>query len=231
MESCDPVWVRMIEEGYDVHQEWAEKIARIEPQFARLLKSDPKKARHRSKNEWVFPSFFGSSYNSISENLKITNEKRGLALFEEFWDIFQGVKQWQQGQWEKYQEDGLVRTLTGRQRLGPLSWNMVINTPIQGTASDICVDAGVRCWRRSVRESAPFLCPVLQIHDDLTFLMPESEAAYGIEAVVEEQLGFKAPWVNVPLSVEVEVGENLCDMEEIGTWTSYDLGLMEKTLN
>jgi len=223
MESRDPTWVRMIGEDYDIHTEWAEKLAGIDDDFAALLEEKPKAARHQAKNGWVFPSFYGSSLRSIIETIGLEDENAAGALFEEFWRTFKGIKSWQQEQKRKYDRLGYVRSLTGRRRMGPLSWNMIINTPIQCAASDICVDAMVRCYRRSVEEEAPFLCPVLQIHDDLTFLVPESELGYAVPVIVEEQLNFNAPWVNVPLSVEVEVGPNLFDMEEIGTWTSKDL--------
>lgn len=223
MESCDPTWIRMIEDGYDVHQEWAERIAKIDDRFNRLLGENPKAARHKSKNGWVFPSFFGSSIRSIVRNLELSDDRKAKRLHAEFWEIFAGVRKWQRGQEKRYEKDGYVRSLTGRIRRGPLSYNMIINTPIQCTASDICVDAMVRLFWRSVREEKPWLCPVLQIHDDLTSLVPEEELAYAIRANVEEQLGFEAPWVNVPLAVEVEEGPNLYAMSVVGTWTSFDL--------
>ena len=219
MESLDPEWIRMIEEDYDIHQEWAEKIAKIDRPFARLLKEEPKLARHKAKNGWVFPSFYGSSPASIIRNLKLP-DARAERLFNQFWRTFAGIKRWQRQKWSEYQKDRCVWSLTGRRRWAPLSWNMVINTPIQTAASDICVDAMVRLSRRAREEDRPFLQPVLQIHDDLTFLMPESEVDEGIETVVEEQLGFDAPWLNVPLMVEVEVGKNLYEMETVGEFRS-----------
>tara|TARA_R100001460_G_scaffold27881_5_gene55912 strand:+ start:819 stop:3434 length:2616 start_codon:yes stop_codon:yes gene_type:complete len=223
MESCDPTWVRMIEDQYDVHSEWAAKIATIDPAFERLLKEEPKQARHKAKNGWVFPAFYGSSLSSIVATLELSNSKAAERLFKQFWKTFAGVKQWQKRQWKKYEKRGFVSSLTGRRRWGPLSYNMVINTPIQCAASDICVDAMVRLFWRSREEGKPWMAPLLQIHDDLTFIVPKSELSYAISAIVEEQLSFKAEWVNVPLSVEVEVGQDLCDMKAVGEWSSADL--------
>jgi DNA polymerase-1 len=223
MESCDHRWVQMIKDKYDIHQEYAEKLAAIDDDFAALMAKDPKGARHKSKNGWVFPAFYGSALGSIINNVGIADETAAENLFEEFWSTFSGVRDWQRRQYAKYEEYGYVKSLTGRRRWGPLSWNMTINTPIQCTASDICVDAMVRLFSRSRREGLAWLAPVMQIHDDLLLVVPESELPYAVQTVVEEQLSFDAPWMNVPLSAEVQVGQNLADMETIGEWTSDDL--------
>lgn len=223
MESCDPVWCRMLEHKYDVHAEWATKIAQIDTKFGAEFEKDPKAARARAKNQWVFPAFYGSSLKSIVNNIGLEDEEAAEDLFRLFWKVFRGVKQWQRRQWTNYERNYYVSSLTGRRRWGPLSYNMVINTPIQVIASDIVVDAMVRLHARSIREGLPWLSPRLQIHDDLSLLVPESELEYAITAVVEEQLGYRADWLNVPLSVEVEVGPDLATMEKIGEWSSADL--------
>lgn len=226
MESLDPEWIRMIHEDYDVHQEWAERIAGIDDDFAQFLEDEPKEARHKSKNGWVFPAFYGAQIESIMRTLDLPDDAH--ELFAEFWEVFAGIREWQQEKIAQYYREGCVWSLTGRRRLAPLNENMIINTGIQCTASDICVDAMVRLFKRAIDEDARFLMPVMQIHDDLTFIMPESELEYGVAAVVEEQLGFKADWLNVPLMVEVEVGPNLLDMESVGVWRSDEIELEER---
>lgn len=221
MESLDPTWVRMIHEDYDVHQEWAKRIAGIDDDFAQLLEDEPKTARYKAKNGWVFPAFYGANIESIARNLDLPDAAE--ELFDEFWEVFVGIRDWQVEKVAQYYREGCVWSLTGRRRLAPLNENMIINTGIQCTASDICVDAMVRLFKRAVDEDARFLMPVMQIHDDLTFIMPESDLEYGVAAVVEEQLGFKAEWLNVPLMVEVEVGPNLLEMESVGVWRSDEV--------
>jgi uracil-DNA glycosylase family 4 len=223
MESKDPAWVQMLWDRYDVHTEWAQKIAGIDDGFARLLEDKPGEARHKSKNGWVFPSFYRGSAKSIIKNLDIRNVEAGLELFEEFWEVFAGVRDWQVNSWRDYLRNGYVRSLTGRVRRGPLSKNMVCNSPPQSDASDITVDAMVRLTNRAYEEDAEFLQAILQIHDDLLFIVPESEQDFAIKAIVEEQLGFKASWLNVPLQVDVEVGRNWAEMEKVGTWHSEEM--------
>jgi len=198
---------------------WAGKIASIEKKFGKLFEKTPKEARNIAKNQFVFPAFYASSEASIIRNLDLPPGP-GHQLFEEFWDEFSGIKTWQNESWDLYQKDGCVWSLTGRRRLGPLSFNMVVNTPSQTDASDICVDAMERLSVIALDQDAPFLQPVIQIHDDLSFLVPVSEEATAIKVIVREQLAFRAPWVNVPLVVEAERGYNLAEMETVGKWST-----------
>ena len=131
----------------------------------------------------------------------------------------------EQKKWKEYQRTFAVRTLTGRIRRGPLSFNMVINTPIQSLAADIVVAAAVRLSIKARKEGKPWLQFLLQIHDDLTFLVPISELEEAIEDIVEAMLDYDAEFMNAPLSVEVETGDNLCDMEPVLTVSGDELGI------
>jgi DNA polymerase I-like protein with 3'-5' exonuclease and polymerase domains len=67
----------------------------------------------------------------------------------------------------------------------------------------------------------PDLQPEINIHDDLTFLrVPEAELETILEKVLGHMLGVPFEWVNVPITVEVSVGRNWMEMEEIGTFSS-----------
>ncbi len=167
----------------------------------------------------MFPAFFGSSVQAIARAHNVPTDEM-QDLFDEFWVQFAGIKRWQRSTWAEYQRNNYVSTLTGRVRHGPLSWNMAINTPIQNPASDITVDAMVRLANIALEQDKPWLAPVLQIHDDLIGMAPKEHLEEALEVFVREQLAFKAPWVNVPLSVEVEVGQNLFEMESVGKWRS-----------
>ena len=220
MASKDPTWVEMVWDDHDVHAEWSEKLIQVCPELLDRY-GDFKGVRAMVKNGWVFPAFYGSSPKSIIYNMDLP-EGPATTLFEEFWDTFAGVYSWQEDTWAEYVRTGEVRSLTGRRRLAPLSRNMVINAGIQGTASDITQDACDRLSMKAIREGKPWLQSVMLIHDDITFIVPEDRIDEAIEDVVTEQLGFDAPWVNVPLSVEVATGPNMYDMTDIGTWTSKE---------
>jgi DNA polymerase-1 len=97
---------------------------------------------------------------------------------------------------------------------------MVLNTPIQGSASDIVVDAMERLSLLAEETEEPALQPVLNIHDDLTFCVPEDDVDDLTPVIVGEMLHPSFDWVTVPLSVEVSIGRNWADMVDQGVYFS-----------
>lgn len=237
MASRDPRWVQSIKDGIDVHSHWAKRAAEISPTWAQMVERDFKDARSTAKNAWVFASFYGSSFKSVARNMGFEQEgpqvmRDAEALFADFWREFAGIKAWQEGSWETYKKTGMVKSLTGRRRLAPLSWNQVINSGIQGAASDICVAAAVRLWRTSLETGQTWLTPRWIIHDDLSVMVPIEHVGYAAKILVDAQVGFSAPWVNVPIGAELEVGIDYSKMVAVGEWFTGDdtSGVPEKTL-
>ena len=88
-----------------------------------------------------------------------------------------------------------------------------LNTPIQGTAADILKLAIVRILQGLTERS--WLKPILQIHDELTFIIPEDklqEAVTFIRSCMEEK-PFSA--FDLPLVAEASAGETFGTMEEL----------------
>ena len=88
-----------------------------------------------------------------------------------------------------------------------------LNTPIQGTAADILKLALVRII--AVLPQHPWLKPLLQIHDELVFELPEDkvpEAVVFIKACMEAQ-----PFsdFDLPIIAEAAVGDRFGEMEEL----------------
>ena len=88
-----------------------------------------------------------------------------------------------------------------------------MNTPIQGTAADI-----IKLSLGRIIEGLPerpWLRPILQIHDELTFIVPEdrlSEAVSYIKACMEPQ---PFPEFDLPLKAEASAGRTFGTMEEL----------------
>ena len=219
MVSKDEAVVNAIWEEYDVHMEWAERVAQLHPKTYRRHGKDIKRLRGEIKNQLVFPAFYGAASRSIARYIDVP-ESVADVLFEEFWDTFSGIRNWQHELARSYKEIGYVECLTGRRRRGPLSYNQILNSPPQGTASDIVLDGMARLNRMAQETEQPWLAPVLNIHDDLTFDVPKSKAEDAVPIIVETMLDYRADWVNVPLVVEVEQGKNWCDMEATGVYRS-----------
>ena len=216
--SKDKVLVKMLFDRYDMHMDWGERFAR---RYPKLLKDagSMKAMRQLAKNQIVFPAFYGASPKSIAGYIGV-DELGCTELMEEFWDIFQGVKKWQWKLRKFYDENGYVECLTGRRRHHPLSTNQIINTPVQGTASDMVVDAMKRLSWYSQREDKPQFQAKFNIHDDLMFSIPTKSLDDDTEFIVKTMLFTNYKFVNVPLSAEVSVGKNWYEMETIGGFFS-----------
>jgi DNA polymerase I-like protein with 3'-5' exonuclease and polymerase domains len=94
--------------------------------------------------------------------------------------------------------------------------------PIQGSAAEIVLDAGNRLARYSYESALPQFHYSIQIHDDLTFKLPEESIEEDISIIAKEMCNPVFSFINVPLSVEVKVGKSWGSMEEITTFSTTD---------
>lgn len=226
---CDSLWT-----GYDIHGEWAERLAHAYPQRIggkKFLKDkDVLKAfRKDVKNQWTFPLFFGSMMESVAGNLQMPEEVVS-PLYDEFWGMFGGVKAWQDKMLKRYKQVGYVETLTGRRRHEPINDNQIINSPIQGTASEIVTDGSVRLSRLAYFEQRPELQFRINVHDDLTFYFSDEQLEDNIQTVAREMLACPFEFINVPLTVEVSVGKTWDSQEEVEVFSSIDFGLIKRAV-
>jgi DNA polymerase I-like protein with 3'-5' exonuclease and polymerase domains/uracil-DNA glycosylase len=219
---------------FDVHGHWLEKIVEAYPRWSKCRAKDlkdkdkRKKGRDHVKNEWVFPGIFDARLKSRAGYLGIP-EKILAPLDEEFWDDYRGVKEWHQRTYDFYAKHGYVQTLTGRRRHwgvgGPMSPNAKINMPIQGTGYDLVAEPMERLDAMAVERDEPWLGPVIQIHDDLTFYIPVFEDAHGrpsesklwdaCELIGKTMCLSPYEFVNVPLVVEMTIGKSHWDKMDL----------------
>ena len=224
MMSKDKVLSAALWEKYDIHLDWAEKFSKVKPSLldSKLDKKVAmKKLRSRIKSLVVFAAFYGSGSPSISKSLGMSL-KETEKLLDEFWKEFSGVRTWQQKLRRDYEKNGYVQCLTGRRRRAPLDYTKLINTPVQGTASDIVVDAMSRLSMLSTRTKQPQYQAVMNIHDDLSFYLPVNSIDKDMEVIIDTVLKCPFDFVDVPLSVEVSVGDNWFSMSEVGTFFSNE---------
>ena len=219
MITKDKLFTKALWEDYDVHMEWAERISRAYPDRVGGKKNFTDKKvmkdfRTDIKNQWTFPLFFGAKLKSAAGYLKIP-EKTLEPLYKEFWREFHGVKDWQDDLVASYREHGYVECMTGRRRRGPLSLNQIINSPVQGSAAEIVMDA----MSRLSEIGDPILQPEINVHDDLTFLRipeaPSSTCDDYIERIITEMLCTPFKWAkHVPLTAEIAIGRNWCPYDK-----------------
>jgi len=229
MASRDRVLCDSIITGYDIHADWRDRLLKLYPKYIdRLIaksgktddKSLMKAGRDNIKNDFVFASFFGSSPESCAKYTGLPLEVM-QELSADFWDTFRGVRGWIKSQRRIHAETGTTSTLTGRVRRGEMEGNECINTPIQGTAADIVISAQNEVFDLSQSEHDPYLMPRIQVHDDLTFFLPDDNTRldYYFKRISDILLKRRFSFFNVPLMVEVSVGHNWADTTEVVKYT------------
>ena len=200
MYSKDKTLIREINEDYDSHKEWG-----IQLLGKGKNKEERKEIRFQGKNGFVFPTYYGASYKSIARNLQLP-ERKVKKIQDKFFKKYPAIKEWQVKTVDFYKRHGYVETLFGRKRHAPLTYTKIINTPIQGLASDFTLLSLIRA------HDAGYEVP-LMIHDDITLYVPVEDIEdtfNGVSAIMSDWADFD--FVNVPMEVDCEVGYNWCNM-------------------
>lgn len=137
---------------------------------------------------------------------------------------YKGLEKWQRKVKKQAAEDGYIETYLGRRRYLPnitsADWGKksfaqrcALNTPIQGTAADILKLAMGRIVK-GLKDKI-WLRPILQIHDELVFEVPEDKVSEAVNFVKKcmEQQPFEA--FDVPIIAEAEVGKTFGTLSEL----------------
>ena len=143
-------------------------------------------------------------------------------IYEEFWHTHRGVKAWQERLLQFYRRHNYVESLTGWRRYGPMTRNMIYNTPIQSLGSDIVVDAWNRLSEEAYLSGRPWLSPIINIHDDLTLIVPQSKLEETLQLVARFMTYKSFDFINVPLLVEASVGPDWEKLEVVGKFQTTD---------
>jgi DNA polymerase-1 len=120
---------------------------------------------------------------------------------------------------EKARNAGFVETIMGRKRyltdinsansmVRGMAERNAINAPIQGSAADVIKIAMINIWRELNKQKLKSKM-ILQVHDELNFdvWLPELEQ---MKAIVQYEME-NAVNIGVPLTVEINAGENWLD--------------------
>lgn len=225
----DKVMMDTYRRGGDIHAATTSVIFGVSYDEAQDKHSaDYKEHRTIAKNV-NFGTFYGLFPRGLQKTLKF---KAGVEKTEaECAEIINNLKAGYRGltAWQEETKTDAVRkmyseTWVGRRRYLPGvrsdNWGVksfaercALNTPIQGTAADILKLAIKRIMGGLPERD--WLKPILQIHDELTFIIPKdklTEAVRFIKECMEEQ---PFPEFDLPLVAEASAGETFGTMEEL----------------
>ena len=225
----DAIMLDTYRRGGDIHAVTTSVIFNIPYEQAVDKHAENYKERRTIAKNVNFGTFYGLFPRGLQKTLKF---KAGVEKsVEECEEIianlkagYPGLTTWQEN--TKYQaaRRKYSETRLGRRRYLPnidsddwgkksFAERCSMNTPIQGTAADILkmslgrIIAGL--------PERPWLKPILQIHDELTFIIPEdklSEAVTFIKSCMEPQ---PFPEFDLPLVAEASAGPTFGRMEEL----------------
>lgn len=207
--SQDPVLLDAFKNGADIHKRTASELFdKPESEISREERDTAKTVN--------FATIYGQGSSALAQNLGIA-KKEAKDIIDRYFKVYSGVRNWIDHTMEEARVMGRVRTLAGRTRFIPELFSknfavkqagerMAVNTPVQGSAADICKKVMIDIDNDMKSKSHLQSRMLLQIHDELVFECPTEEIEEMKELVTHHmENGWK---LDVPLLVSVGVGES-----------------------
>jgi DNA polymerase-1 len=165
---------------------------------------------------------YGQSAFGLAQSASIS-QAEARDFINTYFEKYPGLKRYIDETKQTALKQGYLTTLLGRRRdfsnLASATGAQrsalereAINMPIQGTAADIMKIAMIRLHAALHRENLRSRM-LLQVHDELVLEAPEDEM--GAVAKLTRQVMSQAYELKAPLKVEVEVGDNWLEMDEV----------------
>nr|WP_255215983.1 DNA polymerase I [Pseudenhygromyxa sp. WMMC2535] len=181
--------------------------------------ADEVSAKQRGVGKLVnFSTIYGQGATALGQILGVPR-KQAQAYIDGYFAYYAGVREWLDQTMAQAHVGGFVETILGRRRVIPeLSSNnwqdrqagerIAANTPIQGSAADICKLA-MLAIDRDLHAAKLETKMLLQIHDELVFEAPlaEVEQVVAIARARMQSIEGLPEALRVPLVVDVGVGD------------------------
>ncbi|MFC1681679.1 DNA polymerase I [Pseudomonadota bacterium] len=206
--SQDEGLLNAFERDGDVHKATAAEVFGIAPG---QVTAD----QRRHAKAINFGLIYGMSAFGLAQQLKI-DRSDAQAYINVYFNRYPGVKRFMDETQEQARERGYVETVYGRRLYVPeissrnhtrrqYAERTAINAPMQGTAADIIKMAmlAVDDW---IREQAPDIRMIMQVHDELVFEIPHPLVADATARIHDLMSGVAD--LSVVLTVESGTGSN-----------------------
>ncbi|KAK0341840.1 hypothetical protein LTR94_024749, partial [Friedmanniomyces endolithicus] len=203
---------RAFKAGLDIHAATASEM------FGVPVEGMPSETRRRAK-AINFGIVYGISAFGLANQLGIDQGEAG-AYIKTYFERFPGIRDYMDRTKAEVRQNGFVSTVFGRRIHIPaiasksgaerqFGERAAINAPIQGAAADIIRRAMIR-MPSALAEAGLKTRMLLQVHDELVFEAPESEADAAVTLIkrVMETASEPAVALSVPLVVEARAAAN-----------------------
>ena len=192
--------------GGDVYEEVANRLD---------SKLSPADRRFEAKTT-VLGVTYGEKEWGLARKLRRSIEE-AADVIRRLFKSYPEIAQYIQKTGAEARRDGFTKTVWGRRRTesGIFSTDWVtrqaaerelLNHTIQGTAADLCKQAMVNCYNGE-------LLPIVQVHDELIFEIPDEKLDITIPSVIQYM---QAMDLEVPIRISVKVGDNWGEMKDYG---------------
>jgi DNA polymerase-1 len=206
--SGDEAFVTAFTRGIDVHRQTASVI------FGVPVGDVTPGMRGQAKTV-NFATLYGQGPFGLARQLGITRDE-ARDFIDTYFQRFQGVRAFLDGQVEMARKEGFVETLMGRRRYVPeiqsKNWNIrqfgervAQNTPIQGTAADLMKKAMIDV-QAALDVAGTEARMLLQVHDELLLEVPAGDVE-AVRTLVVDRME-RAVELRVPLVADSGVGAN-----------------------
>ena len=211
--SEDEVMLDVFKKGGDIHRTTAAKVFGV-------AEDKVTKKQRRAAKAVNFGIIYGMGPRALSRNIDVsfTEAKEFIARY---FEIFPTVKEYLDSSLEMARDKGYAETVFGRRRELPeltsgvqmvraSAERMAVNMPLQGSGADIIKKAMIEAdaWLADSNLDAKM---ILQVHDELVFEVKDKDVNRVAKAMKEIMEGVVD--LAVPLTVDVEVGQNWKDLK------------------
>jgi len=225
----DPIMLNYVITGNDMHRDQAKEIFIVDD--LSLLTG---RLRHIGKNGFVFPQFYGDWYKACAASCwemmdgeRLSNgvlvrehlKNQGIRTYQDFenhmatverkfWELFHYTKEWRDWVVDEYERLGYVSNYFGFRRTGYLAKNQIINSPVQGTASQ-CLQWSLNKLSKIRKEEGWVTKLCGQIHDSIILDVKYDEREYvlgRIRQVMCDDLKQQYSWIITPVEVDFSPG-------------------------
>ena len=200
--------INAFKEGVDIHTKTAMDIFKVP------MEGVTKNMRRQAKAV-NFGILYGISSYGLAEDIGIP-VKEAKEFINKYFETYPGVKDYMDKEIDEAKRNGYVKTIMNRKRVieelkssnymvRSMGERMALNTPVQGSASDILKKAMVEINNIFEQENIKSKM-LLQVHDELIFNVYNDEIEKVKDIVYNTMT--KVFELKVPLDVDIELGNN-----------------------
>ena len=195
--------------GKDIHKATAAEV------FGIAL-DDVTTEQRRSAKAINFGLIYGMSAFGLAKQLNIPRNE-AQKYMDLYFERYPGVLDYMDSTRESAKEKGYVETVFGRRLYLPDikasngarrkgAERAAINAPMQGTAADVIKMAMIKVDDWIAKNASADVTMMMQVHDELVFEIKEDKVDEYVSTI--KTLMESAAALNVPLDVEIGIGEN-----------------------